>query len=694
MKGTSRVALTFLKDEIEKLESMRNDLQQSNRMQQSLLLTRESEICNRRHQISALELGTTSLREHSAMIERNYLIAETRVSSLEAQLRVVKNSLEEVLWEYDSLNSACLSLRPPDIKSLAKRVQERRENARQIRKHLRKLPRVIELIDAEKQDLEAQLNTKRDKLEILDKQVSGLELILRTPIDDLQLEQLAVDALENTALRDLPNRADESEASFNEELSELEILEEENRRRRENVKPSFIAPKMPLSPLMSRMRRHPATPSAKRPMKGDFNFAMSQISENIDKFEQRQASIDRTERDTLMLRQSYAEDQQQIENSWSYKMDDIRALQSQLDESENLMLEIDEMKDKILDLHEEYDDVHSKFVKRSHIREVTVSRLDALAEIHPDLVSRVEKLVERKKELGIRDRAIRTKRRTIEKLKVETEDLQNQLRLREQLVNELERERDSIRRNESGTSMGSITPVKEPSGFARVPLSGKAKYMNKTPMKRRASDDSLTDQCIELENSMRPVKLDFDSDDTSVVRITSENDEDMQRKQILFAAFPSPDNFISDTSETDEPVPETPKRFMRTEYNSFIGNETAIPQRSPARISFAPLSPVRRGTPLKRRGNRELDSLEEIINEYSEEETSAHSVDIPDSIEVTISEDSESGDAGDNEEDATDSFESIINDDSNEEEDLQGLFERAEMALEMPLRQSKFHTYL
>jgi hypothetical protein len=129
---------------------------------------------------------------------------------------------------------------------------------------------------------------------------------------------------------------------------------------------------------------------------------------------------------TTTLQEMWHDERQQIEDSWSYKMDDLRSLQRRCQEVDGLRLAIDETSEKLVRLRGELGEVHSAIQSHQNVIASIPARLDRLYEIHPKLEAQVAALLEKKKILDHQSRVLGRRHAEVEKLQEEVDALEKQ----------------------------------------------------------------------------------------------------------------------------------------------------------------------------------------------------------------------------------------------------------------------------
>ena len=550
MSEKPRLRLGDIKADILSLQNMVSDMKMANRVRLAAIIERECELSRRRHDLETAELRT--MRYSNEENERQE--AKQVIKHAQKKLFRVQQKIADLEWREQELDEQMQRIKLPDLTELANSVKERK--ARLKGANLSGMKESD--CDGERSELEALADSLVAKLDDLDAKILEKRAILDTPIDDLQLERLTVESLERSVPQEPPDSLSASEMAFNIEMESVSEMEAQNRERRGDLeaRKSRLV-RRPVSPIVARRKRYAATPSVKhQPYELQSEQWLSQINDSIDAMTRRQEKIDIMERDTIALKESYTEDQQQIEDSWSYKMDDIRTLKQRSDENEDLEIQIDEMKEEIMELTEEYHEIHARLEKRQGQRDAVADRLNSLYEIHPQLESQVGDLTERKRAIGRQAKRLQKRRLEIEQLSTEVDQLDGEYRRYKQTIEELEEQIADARQGKTA-AMTQVAPKRrEHVQFVQNFASMKPAFQYQTPVKPRRLDDSLKPRDV-LGATFRP------SDDQQDGSLTYESVEESEEEEyskhpevvpIASSHFPSLDDFTYDDSV---PKPES-----------------------------------------------------------------------------------------------------------------------------------------
>jgi chromosome segregation ATPase len=137
---------------------------------------------------------------------------------------------------------------------------------------------------------------------------------------------------------------------------------------------------------------------------------------------------------TAALQSMWHDERQQIEDSWSYKMEDFQSLQLRCKEVEHLQLEIDELSSKVVRLRVEFDESRRVLRSRRSAIASIPARLDRLYEIHPKLEEKVATLLAEKKMIDHRSQELERRRVTVEKRRAEMTQLENDVNRRSEMI--------------------------------------------------------------------------------------------------------------------------------------------------------------------------------------------------------------------------------------------------------------------
>lgn len=484
-------------------ERVLTHLRQSNRERQAEIISRESSISERRHRLDYAELRMIHSSDGINDTMRGNERLKSFISEGNDRLSLLRRAIRNTALDISELDTQLTSVHFDDISAIKASVSARRARLSHLREEEARVSLESDSLDQEREALESLAQSSAVRLDRADKRVSGLRLLLETPIDDLQLEKLVTDSAESSCQDLSLEPIDGSEMVVFEETREVEELEQLNvsRKARISVRPRRHG-KEPQSPLFVKAPRFAATQVMKRA--GDEeDRRVSDFALSFTEFEKRQSEVDATERDTTAVKECYAEDQRQIENSWAYKMDDVQALQVQVNESEDLVWQIEEMKTNIMELGSMYDMMQSKARRLRKYSEEAAARLDALDEVHPFMEAKVLSIVERKRSISVAGTEIKERRRRMEAEERKLEKMLKRYRLRKEAVLAVEQETETLREdNDEGAR--SHGPVHR-KGSAHVGVYRSALPVAKPLKNKQAEGTGFAD--------LFPAPADFSTDD-------------------------------------------------------------------------------------------------------------------------------------------------------------------------------------
>ena len=554
MNEKPRLRLGDIKADILSLQNMVSDMKMTNRVRLAAIIERECELSRRRHDLETAELKT--MRYSNEENERQE--AKRVIKCAQKKLFRVQQKIADLEWREQELDEQMKHIKLPDLTELANDVKARKARLKGCQLTYSGIEELKS--DGEQSELEALADSLVAKLDALDARILEKRAILDTPIDDLQLERLTVESLERSVPQEPPDSLSASELAFNIEMESVNEIEAQNRERRGDLeaRKSRLV-RRPVSPIVVRRKRYAATPSVKhQPYEFQNEQWLSQINDLIDAMMKRQENIDIMERDTIALKESYTEDQQQIEDSWSYKMDDIRTLKQRSDENEDMEIQIDEMKEEIMELTEVYHEVHAQLEKKQGQRDSVADRLNSLYEIHPQLESQVGGLAERKRAIERQAKRLQKRRLEIEQLSAEVDQLDGEYRRYKQTIEELEEQIDDARQGKKAVMTQVAPKRREHVQFVQNFTSMRPVFQYQTPVKPRRLDDSFKPHDV-LGATGAVFKPSDDQQDDFSYEAMEESEEEEYSKHpevvpIASSHFPSLDDFTYDDSV---PKPES-----------------------------------------------------------------------------------------------------------------------------------------
>jgi uncharacterized protein (DUF3084 family) len=162
------------------------------------------------------------------------------------------------------------------------------------------------------------------------------------------------------------------------------------------------------------------------------------IDKSLRHLKDRQLAIDETERVTSEIKSSCLEDQRQIEQSWSFKLDALQTLQDRVQTNEDLAFAIDELSEDILMMKSDLEECERMRTYWESEASSVNARLDRLYEIHPDMEMRVSELKERKRIVEEKEVFLAGRRQDLKQFEREVRTLEDEIRKMEIGVGELE----------------------------------------------------------------------------------------------------------------------------------------------------------------------------------------------------------------------------------------------------------------
>jgi hypothetical protein len=161
---------------------------------------------------------------------------------------------------------------------------------------------------------------------------------------------------------------------------------------------------------------------------------VTQFDSSIANLANRQRAIQQVEDVTTALQEIWQDERQQIEDSWTYKLDDIRSLQLCCKEVDDLQLEIDGASQQIAQLKVESDDAGQTLRSLREAAALIGPRLDRLYEIHPQLEAKVAMLLDRKQEIDAQAVVLQRKRATVRDLRDEIAQLEKEVTVQSERI--------------------------------------------------------------------------------------------------------------------------------------------------------------------------------------------------------------------------------------------------------------------
>lgn len=553
MKEKPKLRLGSIKADILNLQILVSDMKRANRMRLAAIIDRECALSRRRHELDSTDL-TSRLHSNS---ESDIIEAESVIQHAQRKLSRVREKIALLEDEEQQIDEKMRLIEIPNLASLQTAITQKKSDLNNNTENVAQLTIAITNCDSQRNELESLINSLTTQLEDLDSKILEKRVFLETPIDDLQLQQIAVESVEQSIPPDPPDSLTSSELAFNLEMEEMTQMETRNKERMQDIqtrRTKLIHHSM--SPIVVRIPKRAATPSVRRdPLTIQCDSYLSQINSSIEAMKKRQADIEVIERDTIALQASYTEDQKQIEDSWSYKIDDLRTLQQRNDENEDLEIQIDEAKDAIMELTDAYLEIHTRLEKKRGQREVVAKRLNSLCELHPKMESRVVELIDRKRTIEQRERQLSARKSEIDRFSAEVDELGERYREYKRMVDDLEQKVENARQGNIGAMTQVVKKPREHVRFVQNFNSIKPTFQYQTPVRTRRLDS--TSMGRRFAESPAPARHEPRNESLTYEEIEEEEEESFGEAEVVQIAssnFPSLDDFTNDNAV---PKPES-----------------------------------------------------------------------------------------------------------------------------------------
>jgi DNA repair ATPase RecN len=222
---------------------------------------------------------------------------------------------------------------------------------------------------------------------------------------------------------------------------------------------------------------------------------LSHFDASVDHLKSRHKTIQEMEDVTTTLQSMWRDERQQIEDSWSYKMDDLRSLQVRCKEVEHLQLTIDEFSAKVVRLREELDETHSVLQSQRSLTASIPARLNRLYEIHPKLEAKVAAILAKKKIVDHQARVLEERCLRVDTLQAEVDRLEGEVNQRSGLLEMESVGKQSAAKTVPRTSASLHVQFPTPDDFSGTDVQGEeeeaAEFTQHSPeFETRTPDDS------------------------------------------------------------------------------------------------------------------------------------------------------------------------------------------------------------
>jgi hypothetical protein len=435
--------LSDLKSAVQRAEHSVALFQKTNRLRLASLVDRESQISARRERLASSELESKLIIDRQQQdLEMNRDL-ESEIDALRRKIARITARTRAAEQNEISISKQIRTVSLPELRLMKQRFLNQKAEVHRIQQRIDSLPRIADDLDSRRLKLERRAASQKGKLAKLHKRIGDLKSILQIPVDDLRLEALTVERLEDSIPKPFTDSVNLLEASLVKSERKVLQIEHSNSKRSTELrtKRSTLAARSPKrSPLPKARERRAVTPG--NGTEEDERFRMTQVSSSLDLLRTRYTEIDKMEQVTNALQEDFLEERQQIEDSWDYKLDDLKAFQQRATEVDSLLLATDELGERVSRLRIVYDNIHHLHVTKIAEKNSISLRLDQLYELHPQLESRIARIREKKLEIASRERNLQQKTNRADRFRIQIDSLENDIRRRnlalENVLNDLE----------------------------------------------------------------------------------------------------------------------------------------------------------------------------------------------------------------------------------------------------------------
>jgi chromosome segregation ATPase len=442
-------SVSELRAAVQQLEDSVTLFEKTNRMRKSALIEKASELFARKHRVDSMELemGLVHDRyEASVAAHRN---AQRQVNNLNRVVARVNQRLESELKSESELSRELKEVGIPALKQLKRSVLAQRKRKATVQRQFDSMSNEVFRLTTQASDLENVAQLYRTQLVQLDRRISELNVEIEAPVNDLKLEFLATETVEKLVAEKLSDSIGSLEESILQEMDALMEIENTNRTRLSVISSRRARSRSSgslkiFTPEKRGRRSITASPGAVEDTKTELG-RISQFDASIDHLKSRHRAIEEMENVTTTLQEMWRDERHQIEDSWSYKMDDLRSLQLRCAEVDDLLFAIDEISTKVVGLKTELGETHRVLQSRRNEVDSIPRRLDRLYAIHPQLQARVNALHEQKRLMIHRAHVIGQRHIAIEKLQAEVSSLEIALKHQMDSIRETSDQQELIR---------------------------------------------------------------------------------------------------------------------------------------------------------------------------------------------------------------------------------------------------------